>query len=325
MAKTIASSNSKPGAWIVSPQDKGRKSIKNGKCFLENNETFEIELFNPLTVSVLADIKLNGQSISKTGLIIKPGQRVYLDCFIDDKKKFIFKTYEFDGSQESLDATLNNGLLEVFFYKEDVITLDNWKSRFDTVIVERWYPVYYYRPNIWYGTSSPVYGSCVTTNGLNNIGSLSSGTITSNTALYSSNSINSSYTSDLSNLNIGGSLSSNSMPINSSLETGRIEKGEKSSQKFTEIDMEFEKHYIYSVIVQILPESRKPAEINEVSKSKKIMEKLKSTDRIELKDILKRESEGVIELIKKLADLHLAGILTDDEFSKKKTELLSKI
>ena len=32
-----------------------------------------------------------------------------------------------------------------------------------------------------------------------------------------------------------------------------------------------------------------------------------------------------IELIKKLADLHSAGILTDEEFSTKKTELLSKI
>ena len=320
MAKTIAS-NSKPNAWIVTPNDKGRKSIKSGKVFLEDNEEFEIELFNPLTVSVLADIKLNGQSISKTGLVLKPGQRVYLDCFIDDKKKFIFKTYEIDGGQESIDATQNNGLLEVFFYKEDVITLDNWKSRFDRVIVERWYPAYYpsypyYRPNIWYGTSSPVYGSCVTTNGLNNIGSVSSGTTTTNTALYSSNSINSSYTTgvDLSNLNIGGSLSSNSIPINSSLETGRIEKGEKSSQKFTEVDMEFEKHYISSTIIQILPESRKPAEINEVSKSKKIMEKLRSED---WKDIT--------ELIKKLADLHSAGILTDDEFSNKKSELLSKI
>jgi hypothetical protein len=327
MAKTIASS-SKPGAWIVNPNDKGRKSIKSGKVFLNDGDEFEIELFNPLTVSVLSDIKLNGQSISKTGLIVKPGQRIFLDCFIDDKRKFIFKTYEIDGSQESIDATQNNGLLEVFFYKEDLITLDNWRTRFDTFIVERWYPFYYpshpyHRPSIWYGTSSPDYsiisngGSCVIANGFSNTGSsLSSGTITT-TALYSSNNtVNSSYTSgvDLSNTNIGGSLSSNMTPINSSLETGRIEKGESSKQKFTEIDMEFEKHYISSVIVQILPESRKPAEIDEVSKSKKIMEKLRSED---WKDIT--------ELIKKLADLHSAGILTDDEFSNKKSELLSKI
>ena len=45
----------------------------------------------------------------------------------------------------------------------------------------------------------------------------------------------------------------------------------------------------------------------------------------QLKDILKRESDEVIELIKKLGDLHSAGILTDDEFTSKKKELLSKI
>ncbi len=36
-------------------------------------------------------------------------------------------------------------------------------------------------------------------------------------------------------------------------------------------------------------------------------------------------SDEVIELIKKLSDLHSSGILTDEEFSSKKAELLSKI
>jgi len=311
MAKQIASSNSKPGAWIVSSQDKGRKSIKNGKVFLNDGDEFEIELFNPLTVSVLADIKLNGQSISKTGLVVKPGQRVYLDCFIDDRKKFKFSTYEIENSVEAIEATQNNGLLEVFFYKEDVITLDNWKSRFDRIIVEKWYPAYYptypyYRPTIWYGTTSPYYGGTITTNGSGLIG-----TSTTTNAYYSSNNaINCSYTSnvDLSNTNIGGSLSNNSTPINS-IETGRVEKGSVSKQKFTEVDMEFEKHYIASTIIQILPESRKPAEVKQM--------KTKQSQLI--------SSDEVIELIKKLSDLHSSGILTDEEFSSKKAELLSKI
>ena len=305
MAKSIAQTSTKPSAWIVTPNDKGRKSIKSGKVFLEDKEEFEIELFNPLTVSVLADIKLNGQSISKTGLVVKPGQRVYLDCFIDDKKKFKFSTYEIENSGEALDATQNNGLLEVFFYKEDVITLDNWQRKFDRIIVEKWYPYYpsypWYRPTIWYGTNSPtIGGNCVTTNLNNGI----IGTTTTSNAYYSSNNVNFSNTSNsvnLSNLNIDGSMNS----LNS-IETGRVEKGEVSKQKFTEVDMDFEKHYIASTIIQILPESRKPAEVKDVKK-------------------VKQESDDVIELIKKLADLHSAGILTDDEFSEKKSELLSKI
>jgi hypothetical protein len=321
MAKQIAQASTKPSAWIVSPNDKGRKSIKSGKVFLNDGDEFEIELFNPLTVSVLADIKLNGQSISKTGLVVKPGQRVYLDCFIDDKKKFKFSTYEIENSGESLDATQNNGLLEVFFYKEDVITLDNWQRKFDRIIVEKWYPVYYpsypvypyyNRPSIWYGTSSPtitIGGSCVNTTLNNNI----IGTTTTSNAYYSSNNVNFSNTSNsvnLSNLNIAGSNNMNSL---NSIETGRVEKGEVSKQKFTEIEMDFEKNYISSTIIQILPESRKPVETKEIK------------NKINAKDILIRESDEVITLIKKLADLHSAGILTDDEFSEKKSELLSKI
>jgi hypothetical protein len=98
-----------------------------------------------------------------------------------------------------------------------------------------------------------------------------------------------------------------------SIETGRVEKGEKSKQKFTEVDMDFEKHYISSTIIQILPESRKPVETKDIFNKK--------TGEINVK----KESDEVIELIKKLADLHSAGILTDEEFSEKKSELLSKI
>ena len=302
MAKQIAS-NSKPGAWIVSPKDKGRKQIKSGKVFLNDEDEFEIELFNPLTVSVLADIKLNGQSISKKGLVVKPGQRVYLDCFIDDRKKFKFSTYEIDGGLESLDATQNNGVLEVFFYKEDVITLNNWQRRFDRIIVEKHYP---YNPYPWYNPYT-IYGSSgvstFTTNGSNALG-----TTTTSNVYNSSNNINCSYTShvDLPNLNVAGSNNMNSLK---SIETGRVEKGEKSKQKFTEVDMDFEKNYISSTIIQILPESRKPAEIKQI--------KTKQSQLL--------SSDEVIELIKKLGELHSAGILTDDEFSEKKAELLSKI
>lgn len=340
MAKSIAS-QSKPGAWIVNPKDKGRKSIKSGKCFLENDSNFEIELFNPLTVSVLADIKLNGQSISKTGLVVKPGQRVYLDCFIDDKKKFIFKTYDVEDTGEVLDAIQKNGLLEVFFYKEDVITLNNWKSRFDRVIVEKWYPyypTYPSYPNIWCsstggysGTVTTLGGTTFTTNSSNAL----VGTTTTSNAFYSN--VNCSYTSsvDLSNLNINGS--NNMTPINS-IETGRIEKGDKSKQKFTEVDMDFENHYIHSVIIQILPESRKPAEIKttkiniELPKGDWTKEQLEEIKKVVNQYVWKEDTSenkkdmnDTIELIKKLSDLHLSGILTDEEFKNKKTELLSKI
>jgi len=307
MAKIANNHVSNPGAWITNATDRGRKSIKNGKVYLKDSEEFQIELFNPLTECVLADIKLNGQPISKTGLVLKPGQRFYLDCFIDDNKKFIFSTYEVEQTLESLSAINNNGKLEVFFYKESVVSVRNWRDRFNTVIIERHYPSY---PTYPYWTTTPYYGTGT------NIGTVTTTntTLTSNASgSYTLNSLNSNTMTQLNN--------SSSIPIAGSLqnqiETGRVERGDKSNQKFTEVDMDFDKYHISSVVIELLPESRKPETASELSK------KLKG-DSLK-KKINDNDSDTIIDLIKKLGELHKAGVLTDDEFSEKKKELLSKI
>lgn len=355
VAKTTSNRAKKPSAWIVSPKDKGRKSIKKGKVFLNDGDEFEIELFNPLTECVLADIKLNGQSISKTGLVIKPGQRCYLDCFIDDKKKFIFSTYEIESSLDAIEATEKNGLLEVFFYKEDVVSINNWKNRFDKVIIERWYPSHYpwytnypwYNPNVIYfnsGTTTIGTGIGTTSNafyGTTSNAVFGGSTYTTGVDVnYSSNNISTTGTVDLTSLNAvcNSSLSNNLTPINSSMETGRVEKGSSSSQKFTQVDMDFESNYISSTIIEILPESRKPAEVKnvkvniELPKGDWSKEKIEEAKEVvqnflwkENTDDTQKEMYKNIDLIKKLSELHTAGILTDDEFTSKKSELLSKI
>ena len=307
MAKTAKSNHvEKPSAWVVS-SEKGRKSIKNGKVYLKDKEEFQIELFNPLTDCVLADIKLNGNTISQSGLVIRPGERFYLDCFIDDKKKFVFNTYEVEDSQSAKVAISKNGMLEVFFYKESVVGLSNWRSRFDRVIVERYYPVHYphYQPywygNVYCGTTITTTGglSGTTTGGSSILSNNIVGTATTNTAYYSQ-PINSAYTSGIDSTTT--SYSSNTV------ETGRVEKGKKSSQKFDEVDMDFEKFHISSVVLQLLPDSTKPAEAKELKKAK-----------------ASNPAEDTIGLIKKLADLKVAGILTEEEFSEKKADLLSRI
>ena len=295
MAK-IANSTTKPGAWVVNSKDRGRKSIKGGKVYLTDSEEFEIELFNPLTECVLADIKLNGQSISKTGLVLKPGQRFYLDCFIDDKKKFVFNTYEVEATLESISAISNNGKLEVYFYKESVVSINNWRDRFNTVIIERYYPSYPTYPS-W--TTTPYYGT-----GTHNI---YSGTTTNIVGTTLNTNSTGSYTLGDNLMNQLNSTSN--IQIGGSLETGRVEKGNNSKQQFKEIDMEFDKYHISSTILELLPESRKPVELKNV--------KTKQSQLL--------SSDEVIELIKKLSDLHSSGILTDEEFSSKKAELLSKI
>ena len=295
MAKIANNYVSKPNAWIVNSTDKGRKSIKNGKVYLKDSEEFQIELFNPLSECVLADIKLNGQPISKTGLVLKPGQRFYLDCFIDDNKKFIFSTYEVEQTLESLTAINNNGKLEVYFYKESVVSINNWKDRFNTVIIERYYPSY---PTYPYWTTTPYYGT-----GTSNI----YGGTTTNIIGTTTTNTTGSFTLNENSMNQLNSTSN--IPIGGSLETGRVERGSNSKQKFKEIDMEFDKYHISSVVLEMLPESRKPVELKNV--------KTKQSQLL--------SSDEVIELIKKLGELHSVGILTDDEFSEKKKELLSKL
>jgi len=315
MAK-IANDTTKPGAWVVNSKDRGRKSIKNGKVYLTDSEEFQIELFNPLTECVLADIKLNGQPISKTGLVLKPGQRFYLDCFIDDNKKFIFSTYEVEQTLESLSAINNNGKLEVFFYKESVVSVRNWRDRFNTVIIERYYPSY---PTYPYWTTTPYYGTGT------NIG-----IVTTNTTLTTLTS-NSSSSYTLNGNTMAQLNNSSSIPIAGSLqnqiETGRVERGDKSNQKFTEVNMDFDKYHISSVVIELLPESRKPETASELSKKLKGDSLKKKVNEIELKKEWEKikEIDGILDLIKKLDELHKAGILTDDEFSEKKKELLSKI
>lgn len=309
MAKTSRREVKAPSAWVVAPKDRGRKSVKfdtksdtetKGKVYLNDGEEFQIELHNPLTECALADIKLNGNSISKGGLVLRPGERFYLDCFIDDKKKFIFSTYEVEDTDDSMESIAKNGLLEVFFYKESVKSID--RSRLNKVIVERHYYPYqtnpYWQTIPWYTTPN-IY--CNT----GNIG----GTFTTNMP-----PCNTTYTSSSINLNnLTGSLTTgnNAIPINSinsNIETGRIEKGENSDQKFDDVDMDFDNFYISSTLLELLPESRRPIE------TKELKEKPEQKQQID-----------VIEMIKKLADLRDAGILTEEEFSEKKSELLGRI
>ena len=295
-----------PSAWVVNSKDRGRKSIKKGKVYLQDKEEFQIELFNPLQDCVLADIKLNGKSISETGLVLNPGQRFYLDCFIDDKKKFIFNTYEVEDTTEVANAIAKNGLLEVFFYKESAVTLKNWSNRLSKIVIEKHYPYYYPWGTIYYGNG------ITTTNCNTTIGSGSITTTTANTNnVYCSNSA-----VDLTNLKstnnayysstIQSSNNSIQSSYSSTIETGRVEKGSKSKQKFETVDMDFDNYYIASTIVQLLPDSRKPVETKEIKKSTTI-------------------SLDSIVLLEKLGELHKAGILTEQEFKTKKEELLSKI
>ena len=87
-------------------------------CYLQKGQEFQIELFNPTTDVVLAKIILNGKAISQGGLVLNPGQRVFLERYLDIAKKFLFDTYEVANTNEVKAAIENNGDFKVEFYRE---------------------------------------------------------------------------------------------------------------------------------------------------------------------------------------------------------------
>lgn len=135
--------------------------------YLKDGQKFELEMYNPHTYKVLAKIKLNGYYISTNGLILNPGQRVFLERFLDRDESFIFSTYEVDDDQTSKEAIAYNGDVEVEFFAQTQFTglSGNWWNQ-NTY-------TYFNNPT----TNNALYSSTVSTNTL----SFSDATFTSAT------------------------------------------------------------------------------------------------------------------------------------------------
>ena len=220
--------NATPEAYVT--RKKSRAKIYHyNNLFFNDEETFEIELFNPKTNRVLAKIWLNGQEISGSGIIVNPGQRIFLERFIDSNNKFVYKTYDIESDKQSLEAIRSNGDIEIKFYNEYFNT-----NTFND------FPIF--KPTIWYGTQG--------------VSDISNGYYGNGLSLTSSIGNNVSYTS-----NVAGSLSNSK-----SIETGRIEKGESSNQSFETSYGSFNTFSTKEVKYKILPMSSKPIEGKDLKK-----------------------------------------------------------
>lgn len=236
--------------------------------YLQKGQEFQIEIFNPTTDVVLAKITLNGKIISQGGLVLNPGQRVFLDRYLDVAKKFLFDTYEVNNTEEVKEAIENNGDFKVEFYRETkpvvrynpMLILGNQNTgikRFDD----------YYKRSIGSGTNTYSTNSVNGLNGyVNNTAStdISSlgGTLTNTT-----NTDNAFYSSCVSFDSVGDvTFTTSSSPIEKSLrsvkskktiETGRVEEGSYSDQKFTTVNKDFEWFAFHTVEAKLMPISQK--------------------------------------------------------------------
>lgn len=241
--KKNQNAGSQPVAFIA--KNKQRVKQYDDIVYLKNGDEFQIELFNPTQTKVLAKIEMDGKSIGN-GIILRPGERVFLERYVNDARKFKFDTYEVEGNNKQvMKAIENNGSVNVKFYKEQ-LNDEYWNGLASSSSIYT-YPQFTYtqpniRPNIF--ASSNLIGTSFYSNtgpDLNVRGTLSY----TCTAASGEPSIN--------DMDIKGRSLSKSI-----IETGRVEKGSYSDQTFAPDYTKFESSYQWASEWTILPESRKP-------------------------------------------------------------------
>jgi hypothetical protein len=219
---------------------KGKQRIKQHDdiVYLNDGDEFELELFNPTQEKILAKIKLNNYEMG-SGIILRPGERVFLERYLDEAKKFIFETYNVDGDDPNAkEAIKANGTVEVSFHQQQT-NYKIWINDYYESI--RYIPqspgtVPYAYPNTSPYPGQPFYysstsGGSLTVNDPGDI-SFSSNVSASANYAYQSNQIN-------------------------EVETGRVEKGSHSDQSFNYDNTEFSAWASWTSSWKILPISRK--------------------------------------------------------------------
>ena len=252
-----------PAAYVTV----GRQRVKQygNIVYLNNGNEFEIELFNPTTTKVLAKIELNGVSLG-SGIVLRPGERVFLERYLNEARRFLFETYEVDGNNPGVQkAIANNGQVSVKFYSEYI----NYGMTYTggPTFTSTW-------PNTWTTsyTSSNVQplGRKMSSGRLNKTsltGSIGTqgymgnkGTPTHDSHVYSASLDGMAGGADaMGFFNMSSDIEfASAAPAAAPIETGRIEKGSNSNQGFTYDSTTFNTWYSWSSEWKIFPVSQKP-------------------------------------------------------------------
>jgi len=265
------------------------KEYKTSECtrtvYLNDGDEFQIQLFNPETTEIGAEIFIDNEPLSNI-IILHPGERMWLERYTDKAKKFKFKVYTVDGDSKAVEkAIAHNGEIKIKFYRKQ-----------KPIVIETYsYPkTYIYKevnPNPW----TTIYcNNALDANSINSI----SGDININycatttgdagknvsRAMPEIKCFNASMPS-ASSVSSGGldfadgssvawastddnvyDLSLSDSVDNNLIETGRVSEGSKSNQKFESVDIDLEYFPFRTEEFKILPYSRKPYTVNDAKK-----------------------------------------------------------
>ena len=245
--------------------------------YMNNGDEFQIQLFNQEQDTIGAEVSINGKVIPGI-LVIRPGERIWLERYLTEQSKFKFTTYEVDDPDEDSSvarAIANNGIIEIKFYREkpkrnywnDNIT---WTTRSSDVITKL-------TDYSWDVENK------ITSKGLTGDNVLLNAQITASSAAESNanylsldakccDSVTNSALSTTPNTHFSTTRTStenayrSATPISDKIETGRIDKGSYSNQKLEHVNIEFENWHFKKEVIKILPSSRKPYTSSDIKK-----------------------------------------------------------
>lgn len=231
---------------IITVKGNVMKQYGNNTYYLKSGQEFEIQLNNLTKDVVAARIFMNGKAISQSRIILRPGQKVHLDRYLDTPKRFLFDTYEVSDDIQTAKAIADNGNVEIKFYKEKTPT-----------------PITYIEPTVWSNNG-------MNSNFFQNSNSFDSMVATSystsTTPTYGGQHTNSVSKSLKSRGTTGRASASMSMfneaPEEKFRETGRVEQGSDSKQRFKDYVGEFEYTPFDSVSIKLLPVQYKPVSVS---------------------------------------------------------------
>ena len=223
-----------------------------------NDDEFQIQLFNPTNRVIGAKLKFNnehkGRLSSNNYIVLRPGERVWLERFLDCRDKFIFNTYEVSNSSQVMEAIKDNGDITIEFYYEDNSNKTSGIT-FSQPILYSYSGTFTYEPKDTYTSSITDLAkcdmnSCVSTDTLGIADSIS--TLSSNANKVSSRSFTKSISANASTY--AAKCLKNAAKT---IETGRVEHGSYSSQNFKNVYYEFESWPFATKHFKLLPVSRK--------------------------------------------------------------------
>ena len=224
--------------------------------YMNDGTEFQIQVFNPYSYVIGVSFEFNNHNKTSQLLVLRPGERVWLDRFLDDESKLLFSTYQVGVSKVVQEAIKDNGTLCIKFYKER-------ENKPRVSYIKEYQPC---------GTIDVYYNNIRNSYCLDdniNINCASSTNICS--AIDCSISLDSSITqtsaaSTCTSYSSSTLTKSSPLPKSKSIETGRIEKGSHSNQKFKNVYKDFEYLPFNTEYIKILPTSQKQINSNDLQK-----------------------------------------------------------